>query len=116
MTAEVLEGQMALVYSATDPDTQAILELIDGDPRHRRDREVIIEAIRADALAHGGEVDQNRVRPHLTTVYPRVIGSTYNALAARGVITFLRWTVNEDKKGRNSGRPARVYRWIGGVR
>ena len=108
-------AQAELPFGPADPDTQAILDLIAGDPCHRRDRAAVVEAIRATAKAHHGQVNPNAVRPRIpASVQPRVIGATYNALAKAHVIAQDGWVKSTDAKGRNSGRPVRCYRWIGG--
>lgn len=97
----------------TAEDKRIILELIAADPVHARDREVIVGAILADALAHAGHIDPNRVRPYLSSVYPGCIGATYNALRARKVIAGDGWGRNGDSRSRNLGKPMRLYRWTG---
>lgn len=92
----------------------AVLDLIAGDPIHARDREVIVGAIR-DSVRPDGLVSANDWRDRLDgVVYPRVIGATVNALTKSGVLTPTgSWDISTDVKGRNSGRPVRVYRWHG---
>jgi len=95
-----------------------LLAAIASDRIHGTDRQAVEEAIRADATAHGGEVDPNRVRealrgPYGLTVYPRVIGATYSALRQAGVIRPEGWTTSTDTEGGNAGKPARTYRWVG---
>ena len=86
-----------------------------GDPIHARDRRRIVAAILADALAHSGLVNPNRVRAALTNkhgidVYPRLIGATYNGLTRAGILAFEGWTTSDDHRGGNAGKPARCYR------
>lgn len=97
-----------------DDYTRSILELIDGDPIHEDDRAAIVRAIFDAADAADGEIDPNIVRPHIPTwVQPRVVGATYNALATRGVIAWTgEWVTSDDSRGRNSGKPARLYRLV----
>ena len=101
------------VYAAgVDPDTAAILDLIAGDPIHERDREAIVDAIRA-SVRDDGTVSGNDWRPRLPAwVYPRCVGSTVHALAKAGVLAPTgEWVVSDDLAGRNSGKPTRLYRW-----
>jgi hypothetical protein len=95
-----------------DPATQALLDLIHGDPIHDRDREAVIDAIRA-AVRDDGTVCGNDWRRLIPAwVYPRVIGATVNALARAGVLRATgEWVASDDFAGRNSGKPVRVYRW-----
>lgn len=97
-----------------DPATAALLDLISGDPCHARDREAIIDAIRA-SVRHDGTTDGNAWRPLIPAfVYPRVVGATVHALVTRGVMAPTgEWRTSDDVAGRNSGRPVRVYRWTG---
>lgn len=102
------------------PEVDAICALLLGDPMHALDRERIVVALVEDARRHDGHVDPNRVRAGLTrenadgssdlTVYPRLLGATYQALAKKGVLEFVGWTTSTDTRGRNAGRPARSYR------
>lgn len=95
-----------------DPATQALLDLIHGDPIHDRDREAVVNAIRT-AVRDDGTVcgnDWRRLIPQW--VYPRVVGATVNALARAGVLRATgEWVASDDLAGRNSGKPVRVYRW-----
>ncbi len=81
-------------------------------------RDRIVAAIATDATTHGDIVDSNRVRrllsnDHGLTVPPRQLSATYAALAARGFLEPAGWTVNTDRAGRNGGKPARLWRWVG---
>jgi hypothetical protein len=97
-----------------DEHTADVLALVAGDPLHHRDREAVIDAILRVGRANGGRVDADRVREQLPRwVYPRVIGPVYRALACAGVLELDGWKVSEDRKGRNSGRPQRVYQLTG---
>ena len=102
-------------YAAgVDPHTAAILDLIAGDPIHDRDREAIVNAIRA-SVRDDGTVCSNDWRDAIPAwVYSRVVGATVHALAAAGVLVPTgEWQISDDRKGRNSGRPCRTYRWMG---
>ncbi|ABS03258.1 hypothetical protein [Kineococcus radiotolerans] len=102
------------------PLVAAICALMNGDPIHDRDRERIVDAIVDDALTHDGLVNPNRVRTSLTrtnadgstdlVVYPRLIGTVYQTLAAKGALEFVDWTDSTDLRGGNKGKPARIYR------
>ena len=97
-----------------DPNTAALLDLMDGDPIHARDREAVIDAIRA-AVRPDGTVCSNDWRGLIPQwVYPRVIGATVHALARHGVLQATGdWAISDDTAGKNSGKPVRVYRWHG---
>lgn len=93
-------------------DKDAVLDLIAGDPIHERDREAIVEAIRR-SVRHDGTVSANDWRDSIPSwVYPRVVGATVQALIKAHVLTPTgEWDISNDIRGRNAGRPTRVYRW-----
>lgn len=100
-----------------DDTIHDVCELIVATPIHQRDVEQVVKAIYLDADANDGNIDPNRVRASLTneygmTVYPRVIGAVYNSLVHKKVIAVAGWGVNEDRRGRNYGKPQRIYRWV----
>lgn len=98
----------------TFPTASSVCELVFGDPLHQRERTAVIDAIVADARAHGREVDPNRVRPTVPQwVNPRVTSAVYNALGTRRLLVFKRWATNDDRRGRNVGKPQRIYEWTG---
>lgn len=103
------------VYAdGVDPDTAALLDLMDGDPIHARDREAVIDAIRA-AVRPDGTVCSNDWRGLIPAwVYSRVIGATVHALINRRILQPTgEWAISDDVRGRNSGRPTRIYEWHG---
>ncbi|MDO8308589.1 MAG: hypothetical protein Q7V58_09590 [Actinomycetota bacterium] len=94
-----------------DPEKDAILALIAGDVVHQRDREAIVDAIRA-SVDYTGRTSGNTWRPLIPTwVYPKVIGATVHALVAAGVLVQDGWLISNDVRGRNAGRPCRQYIW-----
>lgn len=110
-----MSAQMEMFRPYADgvnPATQALLDLIHGDPIHDRDREAVVDAIRA-AVTDDGTVCGNDWRVRIPSwVYPRVVGATVNALARAGVLRATgEWVASDDFAGRNSGKPVRVYRW-----
>ena len=109
MQLDLLDAAYA---TGPDPHTAAVLALIAGDPINDRDREAIVDAIRSSVRADG-TVSGNDWRRHIPTwVYPRVVGATVNALTKAGVlIPTGDWDISTDTAGRNSGKPARRYRW-----
>lgn len=115
-----MTGEQLLFPSGPQtPETEATLDLVDADPLHDRDRAAIDAAVRAVARANDGMVDPGQVRRRLCddngnlTVYPRVLSARYFALRRAGVLEPAGWVVNDDRHGRNAGRPARLYRWVG---
>lgn len=101
-----------------DDRTAALLRHVSGQEQHRLARERIVAAIATVADENGGRVDPNAVRALLSderglTVPPRVVGSVYYALSEAGALHAEEWTVSNDRRGRNIGKPARVYRLVG---
>lgn len=109
--SEERHGLDALPSTAVDDNTLAVLQLIAGDPIHKRDRALVIQAILDEGHSARGQVDPNRVRERLNhQVLPQIVGPVYSRLARSGVIEAAGWTISCDKTGRNSGRPARLWR------
>lgn len=99
---QVIDGQMDL------------LDAITTDPTHDEDAARVRAAIVAEAGAHDGLIDPNRVRERLTfhgaiTVNPQVLSSTYSTLARSRVIVAAGYTRNLDRRGKNYGKPARLW-------
>lgn len=92
------------------PTHTAIAELMIGDPRNAEQVREVCKAIQADYDEHG-TVDINRVRPRIPSwVYSRLRSSTYSALRSRKILVHNgEWIENKDAKGRNQGKPQRVY-------
>jgi hypothetical protein len=69
------------------------------------------------AARESGSIRPNRLRPYLRDmVAPKRIGAFTSRAVARGLIEATgEWEVSDDTRGRNAGRPCRVYRWIGGA-
>lgn len=65
----------------------------------------------------GETVSPDEVRSLLTsrgelTINPRRLSAFYNRAVSQGLLEFSHWGINGDHKGRNAGRPARVYRLV----
>ena len=94
-----------------DPATQGTLALMDLDPVHRTDREIILGAIETIATRTGGHIDPNELRRELYgLVYPKTIGATIHGLTKAGHLQPHGWTVTEGSATGNNGKPCRVYR------
>jgi hypothetical protein len=106
------------VFAPVDEQTGDLLDLIQADwlPFAEEDRNVIARAIRDDAAAHDGRISSNRVRRLIPTrVKPTRVGPVYRALCLQGVIEVTGWEISDDLHGRNSGKPARTYHWVGAL-
>jgi hypothetical protein len=101
-------------------DLLDLLEAVAENPQPiaQQHRDRIRAAITADGRAHGGEVNPNRVRATLSNhlglqVQPQQLSATYSALSSQGVLVFDHWGTNDDTRGKNAGKPQRVWRWAG---
>lgn len=117
MTADQLAFGIDLPHRSVTDETAAILARVNGKWTNAHDRRCVVSAIVYVARRHLGRIDPNEVRGRLTdpvsgalTVKSQVLGSTYQTLATLRVIEADGWTVNKDKRGRNYGKPARMWR------
>jgi hypothetical protein len=72
--------------------------------------------LRVSAWGPNGRISPNTLRREVRgDIAPKRIGAFTSRAVARGLIEATgEWEVSDDREGRNAGRPARVYRWIGG--
>lgn len=73
------------------------------------------KAVLAEVARATGLIDQNAVRPLLRgEIKPQRIGAFYHRAAKAGLIAWTgQWCESDDLDGKNSGKPTRVYRWLG---
>lgn len=103
-------------WQPVDNDTADLLTLVaDTDhPSVAFEFADFLSVVRSVAAAHGGEVDQNHVRPQIRgRVAPKRIGSFYRRACLDGVLAVDGYSISDDHEGRNAGRPMRRYRWRG---
>jgi hypothetical protein len=98
-------------------ETEATVDLVAGDWRADEDWRRFEAACRAVALHWGnGNVNPNDVRVALTrhgelTISPRRLSAFYHRAAGKaGFLDFSHWGISDDHKGRNAGKPCRIYR------
>jgi hypothetical protein len=100
----------AVCRYAPHPSVEAVTGLVAEDPSHAADVAEIVAAIELDASANSGEVNPNRVRQLLPShVLPQAIGAVYSTLLRQGRLSEIGWTTNNDRRGRNDGKPIRLY-------
>lgn len=91
-------------------ETEAVTALITADPSRADDVKAVLDAIEMVAAAHDGQVDPNNVRRLLPAwVLPQCVGAVYNQLVAQRRLERIGWTTNEDRRGRNVGKPLPLY-------
>lgn len=106
-----------MTATATREQQLDLLDLVATDTTNT-DRARSEAAIRADAAAHGGLVDPNRVRVALTdgngdlTVRPRVLAATYSALARMGVLVAAGRVASTDLRSRNRHHDLTAWRLL----
>lgn len=106
-------GTSRPAWGSLDAATEAILERINGNDRYTDDRFEVVRAVLYVADQHDGRVSLNDVRLCLRHLrHPFVVGPTIQSLCRRGVLGVAGWEISDDSKGRNKGKPQRVYRYI----
>lgn len=101
-------------------DTKATVERVandwHSDDDWRRFEKACREAATISSLSGPAEVDPDVVRGFLRnwdgelTINPRRLSAFYHRAAGKsGFLDFSHWGINGDHKGRNAGRPARIY-------
>ena len=108
-------------WSPVDDETASLLSLVAVGPMSGHadhEWEHFKAALKFTAWESPGrsEIRPNALRRRLRNhVAPQRIGAFTNRALARGLIAWRgEWETSDDKQGRNSGKPAKVYRWIGG--
>jgi len=105
-------------WEPIDNPTADLLHLV-ADPGHpSADYEwnLWVTASRSTAEANNGIVDPNRLRELVRgVVAPRRCGAFTHRALTSGLMVRAGWVVSDDTTGRNAGRPAMQYRWIGGA-
>lgn len=106
-------------WSPVDDETADLLALVadEGHPSADYEWDVFCAAPYEVAYYSDCIISPNRLRPKLRGhVAPRRIGAfTYRALP-QGLVEYTGdWEISNDTEGRNSGKPARVMRWVGGA-
>lgn len=102
-------------------DFDATVDIVANDWRSdedwRRFEKVCIAAAQPNVWMHGEPwVDPNSVRRLLTneyglTIEPRRYSGFWRRAAGRnGFLDFSHWGINTDAKGRNQGKPSKIYR------
>lgn len=102
-----------------DSEQSDLLELVamgssTGDGDHEWD--LWLSVLKSTARIGGGFVDPNALRARVRgEVAPKRCGAFVSRAIARDLIVPDGWVVSDDRAGKNCGKPARRYRWIGGA-
>lgn len=108
-------------WSPVDDETADLLALVAtgplAPPTADAEWDHFVGALRLAAMRNDGLIRPNDLRPYVRSrVAPQRIGAFTNRALAQGLIVATGdWETSDDTEGRNSGKPARVYRWIGGA-
>ncbi len=103
----------APAWSPVDEETGDLLSLV-ADTNHPSpafEWRTFTDAVVRVAHMHGGQVDQNHVRPLIRgEIAPKRIGPFYRRACLEGWLVFDGYSISADTEGRNAGRPMRAYR------
>jgi hypothetical protein len=103
-------------WAPVDAETGDLLSLLADDGSLPTDFEWdrFVQALES-ASELDGRIRPNFLRPLLRgVVKPNRIGAFTNRAKAEGLIVWDgEWEVSDDTEGRNGGKPARIYRWVG---
>lgn len=97
-------------------ETKAVVEMVGNDWRADEDWKKFEIACRVVAKAWRGQIDPNRVRRFVTNrhglvIEPRRYSAFWSKAASKGgFLVKDGWTLNDDVKGGNRGKPQRTYR------
>ena len=105
----------APTFARVDDDTATLLDFIADDPDYTRflrlcklaadqnDGMVSVQAVRALVAAYGVDIT------------PRRYSAFWSRACAKGgpMVTTTQWDICDDRKGKNSGKPQRLRRWVG---
>lgn len=104
-------------WAPVDSGTGDLLDLLANEhPATPQERDEWVFFIN---ILHGfsrptGFIDQNNVREELRgKVKANRVGAFYRRALLEGLIEPAGWVVSTDTVGKNSGRPCRMYRWLG---
>jgi hypothetical protein len=103
-------------WSPVDAETGDLLSLLaDDGTLHTEDEWAIFLDCLRRAADGGGFIEPNILRPLVRDrIKPNRIGAFTNRAARSGLIAATGdWQVSDDAHGKNSGKPARIYRWLG---
>lgn len=95
-------------------EQRAVIDTVANDWRADGDWLRFVEACAyvadADGRVHVGDVRRRLSNEHGLTIFPRRLSAFWARAASKaGFLDVDGWQTNDDVKGRNAGRPQRVY-------
>ena len=103
-------------FSPVDESTADLLSILslDGSPIGLDEWPFFLSVLKQVAAENDGLIDQNITRPLLRgQIRPARVGAFFNRAARRGLIRAESWNNSNDREQRNTGKPTRVWRWLG---
>lgn len=110
------QPELSFPSAPIEGETKATVDLVANDWRSDEDWRRFVHAVRLAQMEDLDFVIPDNVRHYLTdengrlTINPRRLSAFYSRAVAQGLLEFSHWGINGDTKGRNAGRPARIYR------
>jgi hypothetical protein len=104
-------------WSPVDAETGDLLSLLadDGTYSTEYEWELYVACLKGVAVATNWTIRPNALRAAIAgRIKPQRVGAFTNRAKAEGLIVWDgEWEVSDDTEGRNGGKPARIYRWVG---
>jgi hypothetical protein len=105
-------------WAPTDSDTADLLDLLAEEhpatPSEAAEWPYFLDVLKKVADENDGLIDQNLTRPLLRgQIRPARTGSFFHRAARRGLIRVEAWNESNDRQQRNTGKPTRIWRWMG---
>lgn len=110
---------MTATWSPVDDATADLLDLLadDGTVSTDYEWELWVACAKGVAVDNGWHISPNELRRVIDgRIKPQRVGAFTHRALSQGLVEYTgRYVTSTDTKGRNSGKPARELRWIGGA-
>lgn len=106
----------APTWQPVDEQTGNLLDFLADDGTAQREAQfaAFVAILRHVAKHNDGAISPNDTRVHTRAeIDPPRVGPFFRRAQLEGLIVAAGWAVSDDAEGKNAGRPARTYRWIG---
>lgn len=108
----------APTWSPVDEQTDSLLDLIadDGTLTTEAEWDLYTAILAGVAATAGGVINPNVLRLSIRgRIKPQRVGAFTHRALSQGLVEYTgEWVTSTDTHGRNSGKPARELRWLGG--